>query len=182
MTSTSLKENANASPKVGPVMDEKERAIVKAQRNLTLEWYTKSQNEMTEYHKIREDYLNEWRELMNKPQPFNQIQQYQQKVIESKAHLYETRLLGIVEKLNQWNQELSYKILEYNIMLGFEEDDLYSTHGDKDSEIHEWLKEVDSDEEDGEVPNFQEQLNKWATEERESSKQEEIRTGIIYKY
>ena len=135
--------------------DPRERMILKAQRNYLLKMYEVSMNDINVYDSIYQSFSEKWRDLNNRPQPLSLIEQFEKKVIEAESHIYEVSLKRVKDKIKEWNEELSCKIIDLNIKLGYDEVDLY----DK-PEMYEDDDSEDSDYEgDDETPNNYEQIN-----------------------
>ena len=137
--------NTNISPR--------DRAIVKAQRNYCLEVYDISLRDLGEIDRIKDNMLERWRALNTKPESeWSIIEKYQSKVIASEDQIYNNTLSKVRDKINQWNEELSIKIIEYNIRLGYDECDLHKDledsgyESDDEDTISTGLSEVDEGE------------------------------------
>lgn len=102
-----------------------EKAVIKSQRNYCLEMYNISYQDMEVYDKIYEGIVSRWRKLNEKPQKeWDLFEKYEAEVLLSEHRIYGENLKRIRDKIRDYNEDLSRKIIEYNIKLGYDEFDL----------------------------------------------------------
>ena len=145
----------NNTENQGIVTDLREVAIIKAQRNYLLEMYDISMKDIEIYDKIKERIVKRWRKLKEKPQSeWSIIDKYEERVIALEAQNYEVTLGRVRNKINEYNEGLTHKIMAYNIQLGYEVHDLsidieYDFEDDTDYDV----TSSESGTEEGEISN-----------------------------
>ncbi|PKY32134.1 hypothetical protein RhiirB3_450110 [Rhizophagus irregularis] len=88
-----------------------------------------------------------WLKLQEKPKPLSRIDQFKERCMENEIQTYELSLGKINRRIREFNEEISYKIIQCNTQLGYDEIDLDSDYEDSEDEIPtESENEEDSDE------------------------------------
>ena len=128
------------------VKNEEKRDLIKTQRNFLIKIYEITIGDITELNNIAEGVRKRWIELQQKPKPLDQINQFKERCIESEIQTYQLSLERINRKIKEFNEDISYKIIQCNTQLGYDEIDLDSDYEDsKDKNPTESGDEENSD-------------------------------------
>ena len=120
----------------------------KAQRNYLVKLYGITMEDISVLDKRIEKIRERWIKLQQKPKPLGSLDQYKERCLEKEARIYEkaSRELKIL------NEEISYRILQFNANFGYEATDLDSDHNISDDETPTESENEESGEESDESP------------------------------
>ncbi|PKY33817.1 hypothetical protein RhiirB3_453046 [Rhizophagus irregularis] len=75
-----------------------------------------------------------WLKLQEKPKPLSRIEQFKERCMENEIQTYELSLGKIDKRIREFNEEISYKIIQCNTQLEYDEIDLDSDYEDSEDE------------------------------------------------
>ncbi|PKC53514.1 hypothetical protein RhiirA1_479146 [Rhizophagus irregularis] len=129
------------------ILKDEDRDMIKAQRNYLIKMYGMTMEDINILGKMADRIRKRWLKLQEKPKPLSRIDQFKEKCMENEIQTYELSLGKIDKRIRGFNEEISYKIIQCNNQLGYDEIDLDSDYEDSEDETPtESENEEDSDE------------------------------------
>ncbi|PKY60102.1 hypothetical protein RhiirA4_483416 [Rhizophagus irregularis] len=106
--------------------------------------YESTMEDLNILSKMADRIRERWLKLQEKPKPLNRIDQFKEKCMENEIQTYELSLEKTDKRIREFNVEISYKIIQCNTQLGYDEIDL-----DSDYENSEDETPIESEDEEG---------------------------------
>ncbi|CAG8715828.1 uncharacterized protein OCT59_025258 [Rhizophagus irregularis] len=129
------------------VLKDEDRDMIKAQRNYLIKMYGMTMEDIKILDKMADRIRERWLKLQEKLKPLNRIDQFKERCMENEIETYQSSLGKIDKRVREFNEEISYKIIQCNTQLGYDEIDLDSDYEDSKNETPtESEDEKDSDE------------------------------------
>src|SRR5687767_7133162 len=127
------------------LVEKDKRDIVKAQRNYLIKMYGTTMEDMNVLDRMADRIRRRWIVLQQKPKPLNRIDQFKERCIETEIQAYQSSLGRISKSIREYNEEISYKIIQCNTQLGYNEIDLDSDYENSEDESLTESEDEESD-------------------------------------
>ncbi|PKB99406.1 hypothetical protein RhiirA5_429752 [Rhizophagus irregularis] len=116
------------------ILRDEDRDMIKAQRNYLIKMYGMTMEDINIVGKMADRIRERWLKLQEKPKPLSWIDQFKERCMENEIQTYELSLGKIDKRIREFNEEISYKIIQCNTQLGYDEIDLDSDYKDNEDE------------------------------------------------
>ena len=116
------------------ILKDEDRDMIKGQRNYLIEMYEMTMEDINALDRIADKIGRRWLKLQEKPKPLDRIDQFKERCMENEIQTYESNLGRIIRGIREFNEEISYKIIQCNTRLGYDNSDLdsdYENSGDE---------------------------------------------------
>ncbi|CAB5148544.1 unnamed protein product [Rhizophagus irregularis] len=116
------------------ILKDEDRDMIKAQRNYLIKMYGMTMEDIKILGKMADRIRERWLKLQEKPKPLSRIEQFKERCMENEIQTYELSLGKIDKRIREFNEEISYKIIQCNTQLEYDEIDLDSDYEDSEDE------------------------------------------------
>ena len=115
-------------------LKDEDRDMIKAQRNYLIKMYEMTMRDINILNEMANRIRKRWLRLQEKPKHLNRIDQFKERCIENEIQTYESNLGRIIRGTEEFNEEISHKIIQCNTQLGYSSLDLDSDYEDSEDE------------------------------------------------